>query len=79
MDHGEPCKLSRLRLLSTKLTKWPSQGRAGYGGSLEGNWPYAYEACDVGTLANQTDGTVVLPAGSGDQVRGFLGYGWEVG
>ncbi|KAN0060009.1 hypothetical protein ACQY0O_007982 [Thecaphora frezii] len=30
-------------------------GRAGYGASVEGNWPYTYESCDVGTLMNQTD------------------------
>ncbi|KAF8755074.1 Glycoside hydrolase family 16 protein [Rhizoctonia solani] len=30
-------------------------GRAGYGASLEGTWPYTYDSCDVGTLANQTD------------------------
>ncbi|KAJ6481911.1 beta-glucan synthesis-associated protein [Mycena sanguinolenta] len=29
-------------------------GRAGYGASLEGMWPYVYDACDVGTLPNQT-------------------------
>jgi len=29
-------------------------GRAGYGASLDGMWPYTYEACDVGTLPNQT-------------------------
>jgi beta-glucan synthesis-associated protein KRE6 len=29
-------------------------GRAGYGGSLESLWPYTYDSCDVGTLANQT-------------------------
>lgn len=29
-------------------------GRAGYGGSLEGLWPYSYNECDVGTLPNQT-------------------------
>ncbi|KZO89660.1 glycoside hydrolase family 16 protein [Calocera viscosa TUFC12733] len=29
-------------------------GRAGYGASLDGMWPYTYESCDVGTLANQT-------------------------
>lgn len=29
-------------------------GRAGYGGSLEGTWPYSYDACDVGTVQNQT-------------------------
>ncbi|KAJ3516407.1 hypothetical protein NLJ89_g1151 [Agrocybe chaxingu] len=29
-------------------------GRAGYGATLEGTWPYTYDACDVGTLPNQT-------------------------
>lgn len=29
-------------------------GRAGYGASLEGMWPYTYDSCDVGTLHNQT-------------------------
>ncbi|KAJ7578527.1 glycoside hydrolase family 16 protein [Mycena floridula] len=35
-------------------------GRAGYGASLEGMWPYSYDSCDVGTVANQTLGG--LPA-----------------
>ncbi|CAA7262719.1 unnamed protein product [Cyclocybe aegerita] len=30
-------------------------GRAGYGGSLEGMWPYSYDTCDIGTLINQTN------------------------
>ncbi|KAH6904391.1 killer toxin resistant protein [Coprinopsis sp. MPI-PUGE-AT-0042] len=29
-------------------------GRAGFGASLEGMWPYSYDSCDVGTLPNQT-------------------------
>jgi len=29
-------------------------GRAGYGASLEGMWPYTYDACDYGTVPNQT-------------------------
>ncbi|KAK7026883.1 hypothetical protein VNI00_015425 [Paramarasmius palmivorus] len=29
-------------------------GRAGYGASLEGMWPYTYDDCDVGTVKNQT-------------------------
>lgn len=29
-------------------------GRAGYGATTEGMWPYSYDACDVGTLHNQT-------------------------
>ncbi|KAJ8606859.1 hypothetical protein MRB53_040669 [Persea americana] len=40
---------------------WPAAwlmgnlGRAGYGATLEGAWPYSYDSCDVGTLQNQTD------------------------
>ncbi|KAH8832785.1 beta-glucan synthesis-associated protein [Flagelloscypha sp. PMI_526] len=29
-------------------------GRAGYGASLDGMWPYSYDSCDVGTVANQS-------------------------
>lgn len=29
-------------------------GRAGYGASLEGMWPYSYDFCGVGTAPNQT-------------------------
>ncbi|CAO1628346.1 unnamed protein product [Parajaminaea phylloscopi] len=29
-------------------------GRAGYGATTDGTWPYTYSACDVGTLRNQT-------------------------
>ena len=29
-------------------------GRAGYGATLDGLWPYTYDSCDVGTVANQT-------------------------
>jgi beta-glucanase (GH16 family) len=30
-------------------------GRANYGATTEGMWPYTYDACDRGALANQTD------------------------
>ncbi|WRT67581.1 uncharacterized protein IL334_004553 [Kwoniella shivajii] len=30
-------------------------GRAGFGASTEGMWPYTYDSCDVGTLKNQTN------------------------
>lgn len=39
---------------------WPAAwtmgnlGRAGYGASTEGLWPYSYDSCDVGTMPNQT-------------------------
>lgn len=44
------------RLLLILLHSWAmgNLGRAGYGASLEGMWPYTYDACDVGTLPNQT-------------------------
>ncbi|KAF8897828.1 glycoside hydrolase family 16 protein [Infundibulicybe gibba] len=29
-------------------------GRAGYGATLEGMWPYTYDSCDVGVAPNQT-------------------------
>ncbi|KAJ7853544.1 glycoside hydrolase family 16 protein [Mycena olivaceomarginata] len=29
-------------------------GRAGYGASLDGMWPYTYDSCDIGTAPNQT-------------------------
>ena len=29
-------------------------GRAGFGGTLDGVWPYSYDTCDRGTLHNQT-------------------------
>ncbi|KAH9942349.1 glycoside hydrolase family 16 protein [Epithele typhae] len=37
-------------------------GRAGYGASLDGMWPYSYDSCDVGTVANQTNGGLPLAA-----------------
>jgi hypothetical protein len=33
----------------------------GYGGSLDGTWPYSYDECDVGTLPNQTNPLTGLP------------------
>ncbi|KIY50386.1 SKN1-domain-containing protein [Fistulina hepatica ATCC 64428] len=42
------------------LGLWPAVwamgnlGRAGYGASLEGMWPYTYDSCDIGTVANQS-------------------------
>ncbi|KAG8933412.1 hypothetical protein FRC01_009408 [Tulasnella sp. 417] len=42
-------------------------GRAGYGATLDGMWPYSYDECDVGTLPNQTraDGTPEAAATGG--------------
>jgi len=42
-------------------------GRAGYGASLEGMWPYTYDSCDVGTVANQSiNGLPVAATENGD-------------
>lgn len=30
-------------------------GRAGYGATTEGTWPYSYDSCDTGAMANQSD------------------------
>lgn len=30
-------------------------GRAGYAATTDGTWPFSYDACDSGTLPNQTD------------------------
>lgn len=44
-------------------------GRAGYGASTDGMWPYTYDACDVGTFPNQTypgTNTPLLATTNGD-------------
>ncbi|PPQ64906.1 hypothetical protein CVT24_008246 [Panaeolus cyanescens] len=53
-------------------------GRAGFGGSLDGMWPFTYDTCDVGTLPNQTYPGTQTPAAAlsgGDPSReGVLSY-----
>ncbi|KAG8708287.1 hypothetical protein FRC09_001334 [Ceratobasidium sp. 395] len=53
-------------------------GRAGYGATLEGTWPYTYDSCDVGTLANQTDphtnGPPAAHVGGVASVKGEMSY-----
>ncbi|KAL1677314.1 glycoside hydrolase family 16 protein [Schizophyllum commune] len=52
-------------------------GRAGYGASLDGMWPYTYDSCDVGTLPNQTtpDGLPIAATINGDEAAdGVLSY-----
>ncbi|CAE6528210.1 unnamed protein product [Rhizoctonia solani] len=53
-------------------------GRAGYGASLEGTWPYTYDSCDVGTLANQTDpktnGPAAAHTGGVSSSKGEMSY-----
>jgi beta-glucanase (GH16 family) len=46
-------------------------GRAGYGGTLDGMWPYTYDSCDVGTLPNQTlNGQPAAALVNGDKNHG---------
>jgi len=46
-------------------------GRAGYGASLEGMWPYTYDSCDVGTAPNQTlHGLPLTATAGGDPSQG---------
>ncbi|KAF8559193.1 glycoside hydrolase family 16 protein [Imleria badia] len=46
-------------------------GRAGYGASLEGLWPYTYDTCDIGTVANQSiNGQPVAAMEGGDASKG---------
>ncbi|KAF9038297.1 beta-glucan synthesis-associated [Hymenopellis radicata] len=59
------------------LGLWPAVwtmgnlGRAGYGASLDGMWPYSYDACDVGTAPNQTrNGEPVFATIDGDEGKG---------
>ncbi|KAF8906538.1 glycoside hydrolase family 16 protein [Gymnopilus junonius] len=61
------------------LGLWPAiwtlgnLGRAGYGASLEGVWPYTYDSCDVGTVANQTvNGQPIAATANGDQSKGGI-------
>jgi len=51
-------------------------GRAAYGGTLDGMWPYSYDSCDVGTLPNQTlNGQPDVSTYSGDpNYNGSLSY-----
>jgi len=54
-------------------------GRAGYGATTEGLWPYSYADCDVGTFPNQTrkDGTPAAAGNTGSQnglVPGALSF-----
>ncbi|KAK2461638.1 hypothetical protein APHAL10511_006101 [Amanita phalloides] len=68
--------------LSNVAGLWPAiwtmgnLGRAGYGASLDGMWPFTYDACDVGTAPNQTiNGQPAIPFAEGDPYHsGALSY-----
>lgn len=52
-------------------------GRVGYGGTLDGLWPYSYDSCDVGTLANQTlnsEPAISLTSGGDEAFGNALSY-----
>ncbi|GAA5838851.1 hypothetical protein JCM3766R1_004228 [Sporobolomyces carnicolor] len=48
-------------------------GRAGYGASNDGVWPYSYDSCDVGTLANQSFSNHTPAAAHGSGLRDYGG------
>lgn len=55
-------------------------GRAGFGATNEGVWPYSYDTCDIGTLANQTDPkTNGPPAAHFAQYPGDKGLSYQPG
>ncbi|PIL33637.1 hypothetical protein GSI_04260 [Ganoderma sinense ZZ0214-1] len=46
-------------------------GRAGYGATTDGMWPYTYDACDIGTVADQViDGQPVQATVGNDEGNG---------
>ncbi|KAM0755637.1 glycoside hydrolase family 16 protein [Meredithblackwellia eburnea MCA 4105] len=47
-------------------------GRAGYGSTTDGTWPYTYNTCDLGTLPNQTNVAGTGPAAALPQAAGGL-------
>ncbi|GAA5974252.1 hypothetical protein JCM11641_003355 [Rhodosporidiobolus odoratus] len=51
-------------------------GRAGYGSSVDGVWPYSYDTCDVGTLPNQTWPNGTSPTAA--KTSGSKDYGGEL-
>lgn len=51
-------------------------GRAGYGATNLGTWPYSYNECDVGTLPNQTWPNGTSPAAA--KHSGSKDYGGEL-
>lgn len=49
-------------------------GRAGYGATLDGMWPYSYDSCDVGTVINQTVNGQPAAAATGGKDDSALSY-----
>ncbi|KAJ3867728.1 glycoside hydrolase family 16 protein [Lentinula novae-zelandiae] len=57
-------------------------GRAGYGATTEGTWPYSYDSCDLGTYPNQTNKAGTSPEGAltgnnGNPISYLPGQRWS--
>lgn len=65
------CKQRAAAALISHYRTMGNLGRAGYGASLDGMWPYSYDSCDVGTLSNQTlNGLPQAAVTTGDSATG---------
>ena len=70
------CTKPAVAVQTTHRRTMGNLGRAGYGASLDGLWPYSYDSCDVGTLSNQTlNGLPEAAVTTGDSATdGHLSY-----
>lgn len=48
------CQCKTLNAIVLPAWTMGNLGRAGYGATTDGTWPYTYDSCDTGTLPNQT-------------------------
>lgn len=74
MDNGKPCMWNKPTYLAS-CTNFDLQGRAGYGATTEGLWPYSYDTCDLGTFPKQqTKDGLPAAASTGGNDGGALSF-----
>lgn len=54
-QHRTTCSTAQGSITDLPSSPNRNLGRAGYGATLDGTWPYVYDSCDIGTLPNQTN------------------------